>query len=602
MRMQSQRRRLIGATLAIIFSLSPFVGTAPIASAATDGTLDTTFNPDGVGADKAIRAVAFAADGKIYIGGDFTTYRGTAVNALARLNKDGTLDTTFNAGGAGFTKSGAQVLSLHVDADGDIYVAGNFAKNNSGDTGDYNTTPLTANVIRLNSDGTLDTGFTAHPMKYSTLDADESATVSLVKKIGDVVYISGTFDEVYETGLSNSATTTQGLLGLTSTGVLDANFGAKVKLTDQQGATPKRALQIHAVPGSTDIYVVGNFTYVQTATEQSSAILAKYVIRVATDGTRVNSYANKSGEYEGANLAVNSSAVTSDGKLILAGDFTTFNGSAAAGLVRVNADGTRDSTFTSPAAAFFSPNMTVDSNGRMYITGTLTNYSPSNKNLVRVKADGTVDTDYSLDNQPNNYNSNTAISPDGEVYVYFFTDASQLAAGVIPKYGAAIVGFIARLNVTQPSTAGTGGSPTATTPSAPGQPTNITVKVTGTKAKVSWKAPTTGAAPTSYTASALPTGPRASSVTSTKTLSCTAIAPSTTCTISGLSAGMRYGFFVQSNGEGGTSAALFTSQQYLVTATKTLPATGSSDTTLLISVFALTLMAGGIGVRRLRRI
>lgn len=601
MRMHSQRRRLIGATLAAIFGLSPFVGTAPIASAATDGTLDSTFNPDGVGADKAIRAVAFAADGKIYIGGDFTTYRGTAVNALARLNKDGTLDTTFNAGGAGFTKSGAQVLSLHVDADGDIYVAGNFAKNNSGDTGDYNTTPLTANVIRLNSDGTLDTSFTAHPMKYSTLSADESATVSLVKKIGDVVYISGTFNEVYETGLSNSATTTQGLLGLTTTGVLDPNFGAKVNLTDQQGSTPKRAVQIHAIPGSTDIYVVGNFTYVKTATEQSFPILANYVIRVATDGTRVTTYANKLGENVGANLEVTASTVTSDGKLILAGNFTTFNGSAAAGLVRVNADGTRDTTFTSPPAAFFSPNMTTDSNGRMYITGTLTNYSPSNKNIVRVKADGTVDADYSLDNQPNNYNSNTAISPDGEVYVYFFTDASQLAAGVIPKYGAAIVGFIARLNVTQPSTAGTGSSP-ITTVSAPGQPTDITVKVTGTKAKVSWKAPTTGAAPTSYTASALPTGPRASSVTSTKTLSCTATAPSTTCTISGLSAGMRYGFFVQSNGEGGTSAALFTSQQYLVTAAKTLPATGSTDTTLLMSVCAVALMAGGIGVRRLRRI
>jgi uncharacterized delta-60 repeat protein/LPXTG-motif cell wall-anchored protein len=599
--MRTRRHRIIGATLAVIFSVSPFVGTPQIASAATDGTLDTTFNPDGVGADKAIRAVAFASDGKIYIGGEFTTYRGTAVNALARLNKDGTLDTTFNAGGDGFTKSGAQVLSLHVDTDGDIYVAGNFAKNDANDTGGYNTTALTTNLIRLNSDGSLDTSFTPSPLKYSTLPNDESATVSLVKKIGDVVYISGVFDEVYETGLGNSATSSaQNLLGLTTSGALDANFGAKVKLTDQQGATTKRALQIHAIPNSTDIYVVGNFTYVQTATEESFPILAKYVVRVATDGTRVTTYANKFGEYVGADADVNSSAVTSDGKLILAGDFTTFNGSAAAGLVRVNADGTRDSTFTSPAAVFFSPNLTADSNGRMYITGTGLNYSSSNKNLVRVKADGTLDEDFPLTNtQPNLYAIGVAISPVGEVYVYYYPDASQLSSIGTTKYNGVTVGFIARIAASSPATTAPGSS---TTPSAPGQPTDITVKVTGTKAKVSWKAPTTGAAPTSYTASALPTGPRASSVTSARTLSCTATAPSTTCTISGLSAGMRYGFFVQSNGEGGTSTALFTSEQYLVTATTTLPATGSSNTTLLISVFALTLMAGGIGVRRLRRI
>ncbi len=62
------------------------------ASAATDGALDTTFNPGGAGANKAVRAMAFASDGKIYIGGDFTTYNGTAVSAFTRLNKDGTLD------------------------------------------------------------------------------------------------------------------------------------------------------------------------------------------------------------------------------------------------------------------------------------------------------------------------------------------------------------------------------------------------------------------------------------------------------------------------------------------------------------------------------
>ena len=600
--MRTTRRGIIAAALATVIGVAPLVGAPQIASAATDGTLDTTFNSDGVGADKAIRTVAFAADGKIYIGGDFTTYRGTAVNALARLNKDGTLDTTFNAGGAGFTKSGAQVLSIHVDADGDIYVAGNFAKNNSSDTGDYNTTALTTNVIRLNSDGTLDTAFAPKELKYSQLPSDESATVSLVKKIGDVVYVSGSFNELYESGLSNSATSVQGIIGLNATGALDSGFGAKVKLTDQQGSTPKRVFEIHAISGSTDVYLVGNFTYVKTATEQSFPILANYVIRVSATGERVTAYANKLGENVGANDDVTSSTITSDGKLILAGDFTTFNGVTANGIVRVNSDGTRDTTFTSPGSAFFGPSLTADSAGRMYVTGTLANFSSSNKNLVRLKADGTLDTGFSLDAQPNYYNSNTAISPDGDVYVYFFPDASQLLQVGATKYGTTTVGFIARINVTKP----TSGATTGTT-GVPGQPTKIRVKINGTKAKVSWTAPTTGGAPKSYTATATLVGARASGVAAAKTLSCTATAPSTTCTISGLSVGKKYGFTVSASNDSGSTSPVALKNPVLVSSstpeqTDSLPATGSSNTMWILSAIAVMLMAGGTTLRRLRRL
>ena len=68
-----------------------------IAGLNTDGSLDTGFNL-GTGANGNVRTTALQPDGKILIGGDFTSYNGTARNYIARLNADGSLDTDFNPG------------------------------------------------------------------------------------------------------------------------------------------------------------------------------------------------------------------------------------------------------------------------------------------------------------------------------------------------------------------------------------------------------------------------------------------------------------------------------------------------------------------------
>jgi uncharacterized delta-60 repeat protein len=118
-----------------------------IARLNTDGTLDTTFNP-GTGANYAIFALAVQQDGKYIIGGDFTSYNGTPVNRLARINSDGTLDTTFNVG----TGLDTRVYSIGVQSDGKIVVGGAFTSYN-GTTKKY--------LARCSSSGSLDTSFPA---------------------------------------------------------------------------------------------------------------------------------------------------------------------------------------------------------------------------------------------------------------------------------------------------------------------------------------------------------------------------------------------------------------------------------------------------------
>lgn len=110
-----------------------------------NGTLDTTFNP-WTGANGDVRHMAMQTDGKIIIVWDFTTYNGTARNRIARVNTDGTLDTTFNP----WTWSNWSIWRILIQSDGYIIIWWNLTS--------YAGTAR-SRIARLNSNGTLDTSF-----------------------------------------------------------------------------------------------------------------------------------------------------------------------------------------------------------------------------------------------------------------------------------------------------------------------------------------------------------------------------------------------------------------------------------------------------------
>lgn len=87
-----------------------------------DGSLDTTYDPS---ANNGINDIVIEPDsGKAVVGGTFTTIVSTARNRIARLNTDGTLDTTFNPNASG----GLAVYGLGYDNDGSLLVAGDFTQ------------------------------------------------------------------------------------------------------------------------------------------------------------------------------------------------------------------------------------------------------------------------------------------------------------------------------------------------------------------------------------------------------------------------------------------------------------------------------------------
>lgn len=102
----------------------------------------------GEGVNGVVRAVAVQPDGKVVIGGEFSSVNGVPRNGLARLNADGTLDRNF----ANTSVSGVngQVNAIVIQADGGIVVGGVFTI--SGKFG-------TMNLARILPDGTPDQDF-----------------------------------------------------------------------------------------------------------------------------------------------------------------------------------------------------------------------------------------------------------------------------------------------------------------------------------------------------------------------------------------------------------------------------------------------------------
>jgi uncharacterized delta-60 repeat protein len=113
----------------------------------SNGSLDTIFNPS---IDGGVTCLALQPDGKILVGGYFTTAEGQARTSFARLNADGTLDSFFNPGVTVNSWTGLYIEALVLQADGKILVGGSFST-----LGGYPR----ANLARLNADGSLDPTF-----------------------------------------------------------------------------------------------------------------------------------------------------------------------------------------------------------------------------------------------------------------------------------------------------------------------------------------------------------------------------------------------------------------------------------------------------------
>lgn len=127
----------------------PPVTRSHIALLNADGTLDSSFN---LTLDNIVECMALQTDGKILIGGLFTTVNGTTRRCIARLTAAGALDTTFNAGNITHSvyPSAASVSTIAIQANGKIVFGGYFDA--------IGATPID-HLARVSATGVLETGF-----------------------------------------------------------------------------------------------------------------------------------------------------------------------------------------------------------------------------------------------------------------------------------------------------------------------------------------------------------------------------------------------------------------------------------------------------------
>jgi uncharacterized delta-60 repeat protein len=317
-----------------------------IAKLHADGSVDASFTAS---TDAAVNSVAVQADGKMVLGGRFTSVNGsvvsttTGVNRIARLNADGTLDTTFNAsGGIGLGGANNFIYCVVVQADGKLVLGGNFTSINGSEE---STTTGVNFIARLNPDGTRDTAFNASG--GTGLGGANNTVHSVAVQSDGKLVLGGFFTSVNGSALS-TATGVNRIARLNPDGTRDTAFNTSGG-TGLGGANTS-VLSV-AVQADGKLVLGGGFTRMN-GSALSTATGVNRIARLNADGTRDTAFNTSGGTgLGGANSEVRTVAVQTDGKLLLGGGFTSVNGSALSAttgvnrIARLNADGTRDTAF-----------------------------------------------------------------------------------------------------------------------------------------------------------------------------------------------------------------------------------------------------------------
>jgi uncharacterized delta-60 repeat protein len=262
-----------------------------------DGSADEDFDAN-LSVDGPVNSVLVQPDGKILIGGGFEAVDRLVRRSIARLNSDGTLDSAFDACVASGTESGATTLALQ--SDGKILASGTFTFSNTGST--------RTGIARLGLCGELDPAFAPEP----GVDPNSKVWIIVLRKSGQVLF-GGNFYEYHSTPRS-------GLAQLTADGVIDPGFdpGAGINL---QNLNAVYAIAIQ--PDGTAV-IGGNFA---AYNEQPSPRLA----RITQDGD----FDPACDPGLGPDDSVSSLLVQPDGRILVAGKFSSFNGESRLALTRL---------------------------------------------------------------------------------------------------------------------------------------------------------------------------------------------------------------------------------------------------------------------------
>lgn len=366
---------------------------------ATPGDFDTAFNASGSGANDRVESIALQGNGKILIGGWFTQVNGTGIKGVARLNADGSRDTSFNIG-TGVTDGYVRTLSLQ--STGKVFIGGDFF---------WVSGQMSPVLARYNSDGSFDTGFAG------ATAGSVSILYSSAVQSDDKILIGGIID--------------LGINRMNSDGSADTTFNTNVGTGVTYAGDTPFVLAI-AVQGDGKILVGGSFTGFNGTTRNG-------IVRLLSTGAIDTTFNPGTGVGIGSVQAI---LVQPDGKIVIGGNFSSYNGTARARIARLNSNGSLDTTFT-PGSGADNAVKTIarQSDGKLLIGGLFTNYNGTARSgVARLNSDGTLDTGFV---------QTAGLSSSGIYSVKVQADGKILIGGSLSASYASMTHYgIARLSIT----------------------------------------------------------------------------------------------------------------------------------------------------------
>lgn len=380
---------------ATLFLALIFVFISSIASAQI-GAIDASFAPAGSGVSGQVNTVVVQPDGKVLIGGSFTSYNGTTRNRIARLNVDGTLDMTFNPA-QGFNND---VNSIALQSSGKIIVGGKFTSYDGQNAGRY---------VRLNADGTRDATF------YEAMNGDLNNDVEvLVVLPSDDILMGGSF-----TALESSFFAP--IIKIKAEGLIDYSFNPGT-------FSSLAVVKAIAVQSDGKIMIGGEFTSI-------GGNSAKRIARIKSDGSFDGSFISGSG----FDATVNAIVIQAGDKIVVGGDFSSYNGTSTNHICRLSTTGVLEAGFTD-GLSFDSDvtAMALQSNGQIVIGGKFQwiNDTVSRNYIARIDAEGLLDM---------TFDPGTGFNTDVTSISIMVSDGRVVAGGAFNSFNGTTRKFVARL-------------------------------------------------------------------------------------------------------------------------------------------------------------
>ena len=405
-----------------------------------NGNLDSSFEPNS-GANGPINSVVQTWDGRYIIGGNFTSFNGQQQEYLARLNRDGSADSSFAPALDG------NVQSVVVQPDNKILIGGSFVHVNGQQMN---------GLARLNTDGTLDASFNPGTTLIGTVNA-----ISLLPGIyTDRISNGSTQEDDVVYNVSPNAigrATIKYVFPFPCTNRMQLIYGGNV-IYDTGNGFNNRPIQISVPfgPGSTPLVIAVNpGSQLQTATNWSYMAIIQTnsdvmaggdftvngqtylnLARFTTNGLLDTTFSNI---FSGADNQIHALAWQYDGKLVIGGEFTHYNGTALNGLARVSWDGSVDTGFYNGTGADdIVWNLNLQNDGTIYVGGQFTSINGTHRlGFARLNSDGTVDTSF-MDTAYNQFAGLKKIFADDLAVVYASSvqsDSNVMIGGFFNQVG-----------------------------------------------------------------------------------------------------------------------------------------------------------------------